>query len=57
MEGDHHTAAPAAGAPAASNNSGYVPFDTPAQADLGSFDAGSGSDWDNADGGGGSDDW
>lgn len=57
LEGDHHAAAPAAGASAASNNAGYVPFDTPGQADLGSFDAGSGSDWDSADGGGGSDDW
>ena len=59
LEGDHHTASPATGAPAASNNGGYVPFDTPAQPDLGSFDAGSGSDWDSADSGGGngSDDW
>ena len=56
LEGDHHSAAPATGASAASNNTGYVPFDTPVQADLGSFDAGSGSDWDSADGGG-SDDW
>lgn len=56
LEGNHHASAPAAGASAASNNTGYVPFDTPAQADLGSFDAGSGSDWDSADGGG-SDDW
>ena len=58
LEGEHHTATPAAGAPATSNNGGYVPFDAPAQQDLGSFDAGSGSDWDSADSGGGSsDDW
>lgn len=57
LEGNHHASASAAGASAASNNTGYVPFDTPGQADLGSFDAGSGSDWDSADGGGGSDDW
>jgi hypothetical protein len=58
LEGEHHTATPAAGASAASNNGGYVPFDAPAQQDLGSFDAGSGSDWDSADlGGGSSDDW
>jgi hypothetical protein len=58
LEGDHHTSAPAtSGASPASDNGGYVPFDTPAQPDLGSFDAGSGSDWDSADAaGGGSDD-
>lgn len=57
LEADHHTA-PAAGASSAAGNGngGYVPFDTPAQPDLGAFDAGSGSDWDNADSGGGSDD-
>ena len=57
LEGDHHTAAAAAGAPAAGNNGGYVPFDAPAQPDLGAFDAGSGTDWDSADAGGGGDDW
>jgi tetratricopeptide (TPR) repeat protein len=57
LEGDHHTAAPAAGSAPASNNSGYVPFDTPAPPDLGSFDAGSGADWDSADAGGSGDDW
>ncbi len=55
LEGDHHTA-PAAGATTATDNGGYVPFDTPAQPDLGSFDAGSGNDWDSADSGGSSDD-
>ena len=55
LEGDHHAASPAAATPS-SGNGGYVPFDTPAQPDLGAFDAGSGSDWDAADSGGGSDD-
>jgi hypothetical protein len=53
LEGDHHTAAPSS--PVA-DNGGYVPFDTPAQPDLGSFDAGSGRDWDSADSGSSSDD-
>ena len=57
LEGDSHSAAPAAGAAAGSTNGGYVPFETPAQPDLGGFDAGSGSDWDSADSGGSSDDW
>lgn len=56
LEGDHPSTAPAAGATAGSNNGGFVPFETPAQPDLGSFDAGSGADWDSADSGGG-DDW
>ncbi len=58
LEGDHHAApAASAGASTSAGNGGYVPFDTPAQPDLGAFDAGSGSDWDSADsGGGGSDD-
>ena len=57
LEGDHHTAAPTStGASSSAGNGGYVPFDTPAQPDLGAFDAGSGSDWDSADSGGGSDD-
>jgi hypothetical protein len=55
LEGDHHAAPPTAASPSAGNG-GYVPFDTPAQSDLGAFDAGSGSDWDSADSGGGSDD-
>ena len=57
LEGDHHTSAPTSAGPSSSvGNGGYVPFDTPAQPDLGAFDAGSGSDWDSADSGGGSDD-
>ncbi len=57
LEGDHHTSAPSvAGASPTSANGGYVPFDTQAQPDLGSFDAGSGTDWDSADSGGSSDD-
>lgn len=57
LEGDHHSApSTSAGAPSSASNGGYVPFDTPAQPDLGAFDAGSGSDWDSADSGGGSDD-
>ena len=58
LEGDHHTSAPAAsGASPVADNGGYVPFDTPAQPDLGAFDAGSGSDWDSADAGGSDDSW
>ncbi len=56
LEGDHHTSPAPTAAPVA-DNGGYVPFDTPAQPDLGSFDAGSGSDWDSADSGGGDDSW
>jgi len=57
LEGDHHTSAPSSsGASPVADNGGYVPFDTPAQPDLGAFDAGSGSDWDSADAGGSSDD-
>jgi hypothetical protein len=57
LEGDHQTPASSSSPTSAANSSGYVPFDTPAQPDLGSFDAGSGSDWDNADSGGGDDSW
>jgi hypothetical protein len=58
LEGDHHTSAPAAsGASPVADNGGYVPFDTPAQPDLGAFDAGAGSDWDSADAGGSDDSW
>ena len=57
LEGDHHTAAPSsAGDASVASNGGYVPFDTPSQPDLGTFDAGAGNDWDSADSGGGSDD-
>jgi hypothetical protein len=53
LEGDHSNH-PAPANP--SNNGGYVPFDTPAQPDVGNFDAGSGSDWDDASDSAGSDD-
>jgi uncharacterized protein len=58
LEGNHNSdhGSNAAANPSASNNGGYVPFDAPAQADFGSFDAGSGSDWDDASSGGGGDD-
>ena len=56
LEGDHHASAPSTASTSAAGNGGYVPFDTPAQPDLGSFDAGAGSGWDSADSGGGSDD-
>jgi hypothetical protein len=57
LEGDHHTAGPSSsGASPVADNGGYVPFDTPAQPDLGSFDTGSGTDWDSADSGGSSSD-
>ena len=58
LEGDHategHASSPSNAT--ASNNGGYVPFDAPAQPDLGTFDAGSGSDWDSADSGSSGDD-
>ena len=58
LEGDHHAAPPATAEPSPSaGHGGYVPFDTPAQHDLGAFDAGSGNDWDSADSGGGDDSW
>jgi len=57
FEGDHHTAASQGAQAAASNGAGYVPFDTPAQPDLGNFDAGSGDSWDAPDEGGGEDNW
>ena len=59
LEGDHHASSSpsATGTSAAADQGGYVPFDTPAQPDLGSFDAGTGSDWDSADAGGGDDSW
>jgi hypothetical protein len=59
LEGDHPAAsAPSsAGASSGADNGGYVPFDTSGQSDLGSFDAGSGSDWDNSADGGSDDSW
>ena len=58
LEGNHATEGHASSSSnaTASSNGGYVPFDGPAQPDLGTFDAGSGSDWDNADSGGSGDD-
>ena len=55
LEGDHHSA-PVGGVTTAGDNGGYVPFETPLQPDIGSFDPGSGNDWDTADSGGSSDD-
>jgi len=61
LEGDHHTehGNTTSANPSVANNGGYVPFDAPAQQpDFGSFDAGSGNDWDDgASGGGGDDSW
>ena len=57
LEGDHHNTNNAA---AADHNGGYVPFDAPARPDLGNFDAGSGSGWDDSgsnESGGGDDSW
>jgi len=56
LEGDHHNASEHSSVNAG-NNGGYVPFDTPAQPDLGSFDAGSGDTWDDASSSGGDDSW
>lgn len=56
LEGDHHSSA-GSSSTVAGNNGGYVPFDTPAQPDLGSFDAGSGDSWDDASSSGGDDSW
>ena len=56
MEGDHGGAGHANAAPAQSG--GYVPFDSPAQPDLGSFDSGSGGDsWGDSGSSGGDDSW
>ena len=54
FEGEHHSAS---NAPAASGNGGYVPFDAPAPADLGSFDAGAGDGWDASESSGSDDNW
>jgi hypothetical protein len=50
LEGDHHNNAQAnpGGNAANAGGGGYVPFDNPAAPDMGSFDAGSGSGWDDA---------
>lgn len=55
LEGDHHSqSANAAQNPA--NDNGYVPFETSSQPDLGSFDSGAGTGWDDAGSDSGSDD-
>ncbi len=59
LEGEHHSTNSPAVEPNNANG-GYVPFDAPARPDLGSFDAGSGSGWDDngsSDSGGGDDSW
>ena len=57
LEGDHHSNTGNAAAQNASGNNGYVPFDSSAQPDLGNFDSGSGSGWDDSSSDSGSDDW
>ena len=57
FEGDHQTGANHGAQPAAGNGAGYVPFDAPAQPELGNFDAGSGNSWDAPDEGGSDDNW
>jgi hypothetical protein len=57
LEGDHHSGANPAAPSGGTNGAGYVPFDTPAQPDLGSFDGGSGDSWDSSDSGGSDDNW
>lgn len=57
LEGEHHSNPGQATPPNAGNPSGYVPFENPTATDLGSFDSGSGSGWDDASSDSGSDDW
>lgn len=57
LEGEHHSNPGQAAPTNPGNASGYVPFDNPAPADMGSFDSGSGSGWDDASSDSGSDDW
>ena len=55
LEGDHSGANNAA---TPTQSGGYVPFDSPAQPDFGSFDSGSGGDsWDDGGSSGGDDSW
>lgn len=55
LEGDHNSGSNAS---VPSQSGGYVPFDSPAQPDLGSFDSGSGGDsWDDGGSSGGDDSW
>jgi len=56
LEGDHHSNNSSNANPAGNNNS-YVPIDSPAQSDLGSFDAGSDGGWDDGSSSGGDDSW
>lgn len=55
LGGDQHNNASSA-AQNTGNNNGYVPFDSPSQPDLGSFDSGSGGGWDDSSDSGSSDD-
>jgi len=57
LEGDHHNGSNRDGAAPSGNSGGYVPFDSPAAPDLGSFDSGAGNGWDAPDAGGGDDNW
>ena len=56
LEGDHHSNNSSNANPAGNNNS-YVPIDSPAQPDLGGFDAGSDGGWDDASSSGEDDSW
>jgi len=56
LEGDHHNNNSSNANPAGNNNS-YVPIDSPAQPDLGGFDAGSDGGWDDSSSSGGDDSW
>ena len=55
LEGDQHNNS--SNANTAGNNNSYVPIDSPAQPDLGGFDAGSDGGWDDASSSGGDDSW
>jgi len=55
LEGDQHSSS--SNANSADNNKSYVPIDSPAQPDLGGFDAGSDGGWDDASSSGGDDSW
>ncbi len=57
FEGNHQSGANGTAQATGGNGAGYVPFDAPAQPDLGSFDAGSGDSWDAADNGESDDNW
>jgi hypothetical protein len=57
FEGDHHNNFGNAAPQNVSGNDGYVPFQSPAQPDLGNFDSGAGNGWDDSSSDAGSDDW